>query len=827
MARTKITVQDLREAERKIKELSFKGQASSIEHIRYLHTQFNEFKISSSTDALELYFLVIQILELDRQASILTSKDWSKLMQTAETALRYCQIQPISSQHSSLYTRLAEFAAFLKMRSGKAWQSSMDIVIGEYLGRDSSHEAPVDLLLRAWQAWGRQHIESCCMSLHSFILQKLDHGADRFAAMILLLRALRINGQVVEAEEIHRQAMDEWAQVESAQRILEAINVTSLYQTLGEGKILKDYLSEHGGRIPPFEAERIRLWIYCSRLKDPISQAGQVAQSSYFNYPCPHSWSQQALNLRKLFDFLYSQEEPLQNRLAKLSAQIDMMKTESLDCELSLLFWAGSLRWARRLKQYSLAQILLEEYRLASLQLSLGKTKDALACMADVMTHMPEHLVRQAQKVQTKIPSGLLPRILKLTPIILRAAWHSKAIALLQRETFRQDWSIQEEERVHQFLSDLQSCMGELRGPIMKLCQGLAMSRLVSPQGQAILQAIYKETPALDFSVFEPVLNSSWKKPLNEIFDSFSDTPRAVSSIAQVYQARLKSGELVAVKIRYPDIEQIIRSDTWMTRFLKPLYSKFYPSELLNELINIFEQRLVRECDYISEAQAQENFFQVFKGDSKIRIPRVFHELCTADILVTEWIEAPQIEDFLLTAGAEERNRICEQIHHFAMSSCIHHGLLHMDVHLGNFLVDREQVVVLDFGAVYQLTNQQRTSFQSIFQKRVKGDVVGLYEELSRVQYIFTDKLSLEGFEQELAHHLMRPYHESKIRPYYLPEDHPLMVQVFRRGLEQAFRPVTTEIFQIGVLLALEDLFALIGGELNWHEQLSKILEKP
>ena len=45
------------------------------------------------------------------------------------------------------------------------------------------------------------------------------------------------------------------------------------------------------------------------------------------------------------------------------------------------------------------------------------------------------------------------------------------------------------------------------------------------------------------------------------MFAAFSPEPVASASIGQVHRARLPSGEEVAVKVQYPDIEEIVRTD--------------------------------------------------------------------------------------------------------------------------------------------------------------------------------------------------------------------------------------------------------------------------
>src|SRR5262245_51421720 len=57
------------------------------------------------------------------------------------------------------------------------------------------------------------------------------------------------------------------------------------------------------------------------------------------------------------------------------------------------------------------------------------------------------------------------------------------------------------------------------------------------------------------------VIERSLGQPLSEIFEVFDPKPIGSASLACVYQARLKTGRLVAVKVRRPGIGPLIAAD--------------------------------------------------------------------------------------------------------------------------------------------------------------------------------------------------------------------------------------------------------------------------
>ena len=60
------------------------------------------------------------------------------------------------------------------------------------------------------------------------------------------------------------------------------------------------------------------------------------------------------------------------------------------------------------------------------------------------------------------------------------------------------------------------------------------------------------------FAEVKKILEAEYRQPILSVFSSIDEKPRASASIAQVHRAKLKSGEQVAVKVQYPDIEALV-----------------------------------------------------------------------------------------------------------------------------------------------------------------------------------------------------------------------------------------------------------------------------
>ncbi len=247
----------------------------------------------------------------------------------------------------------------------------------------------------------------------------------------------------------------------------------------------------------------------------------------------------------------------------------------------------------------------------------------------------------------------------------------------------------------------------DLRGVMIKMCQAVATrSDMFPKEFIEQLKQCHDAVPPKPFEVVREVVERELGKPLDAVFADFDETPIASASLAQVHRAKLLDGRAVAVKVQYPDIEDIIRTDLSNMRRLCRTYELFDPQPLpLLPLLTELTRHLSMELDFVREADCAERVRDLFADDPHVKIPEMYREWSTAKVLVMELVggikitEKAELED----AGLDPAE-VLQDLMYIYVRMILAAGFFQADPHPGNLFVTPEgQVVVLDFGLSKEL----------------------------------------------------------------------------------------------------------------------------
>lgn len=230
-------------------------------------------------------------------------------------------------------------------------------------------------------------------------------------------------------------------------------------------------------------------------------------------------------------------------------------------------------------------------------------------------------------------------------------------------------------------------------------------------------------------------------RPWQEIFSVFDPTPVGSASLACVYQAVLKDGTKVVVKVRRPGIKEIFMADLqvldWfagLAEFLT-LMRPGYTHKLRMDLREI----LMEELDFRREGRYEDIFRRNAKktGWKFFTAPRVYFELSGEEVLVQEFVSGLWLWEVI--AITEQRNAkglamlremnidpkvVARRILLAFFWSADEHVFFHADPHPANILVcPNNEITFIDFGSCGSFNDQQKVALEQMVLSMKNQDV--------------------------------------------------------------------------------------------------------
>jgi len=243
-----------------------------------------------------------------------------------------------------------------------------------------------------------------------------------------------------------------------------------------------------------------------------------------------------------------------------------------------------------------------------------------------------------------------------------------------------------------------------LRGPIMKVGQALSMqTHFLGVEMVQELSALQMHAPPMHPSLMRAQFRSAFGKYPEDVFHSFEHEPFAAASLGQVHWAVTKKGQNVAVKIQYPAMGEAIKSDFQALRTAG--FAARMTGHLQDAIIREAERGILEETDYLNEARNIEHFRKALGPLDFIRVPQVYPELSSEQVLTMSRVPGFRLEDFLKTKPSQElRDQHGANLTRLFFFQLFCVGALHADPHPGNYLFNNDGTIgLVDFGCVKYL----------------------------------------------------------------------------------------------------------------------------
>ncbi len=267
----------------------------------------------------------------------------------------------------------------------------------------------------------------------------------------------------------------------------------------------------------------------------------------------------------------------------------------------------------------------------------------------------------------------------------------------------------------------------EALGPTFIKCGQILASRsdILPPEWVDELQALHSQASTLPWAGLEDQVLEDLGCGLDQVFAEFDTQPLAAASMAQVYRARLLSGEAVVVKVQRPGLRHKITADLQLLESLAQLVEQnaalavYQPRQMVRQLA----RAMLEELDFTQEGQNGDSIAQNFAGTPHIVIPRNYWAFSSQRLLVQEFLPSftPLERDALIEQGLDP-GLLARRGAQAFIKMLLEDGLFHGDPHPGNLrAMSDNRVGFIDFGMVGRLDERRRLEVMNFMRALTEG----------------------------------------------------------------------------------------------------------
>ena len=247
-------------------------------------------------------------------------------------------------------------------------------------------------------------------------------------------------------------------------------------------------------------------------------------------------------------------------------------------------------------------------------------------------------------------------------------------------------------------------------------------------------EQLQEDNPPVPYEEVKRVIESELNGNIDELFSEFSKESLATASIAQVHEARLITGERVAVKVQKEGINENLEQDLAIMKSLANTvhkYSDEFRKYNLPEMIKEFDHSIHIELDYTNELINMNVLGANFEEDETIHIPIAYADYCTPKVLTMEFIDGTNLQDVYVSDSEEfDKELIAKRVIDSFMKQVLIDGFFHGDPHAGNIIILEDNVVCyIDLGAMGILDDDFRKKLSDMLMLVADQDVNGLINQ--------------------------------------------------------------------------------------------------
>lgn len=312
-----------------------------------------------------------------------------------------------------------------------------------------------------------------------------------------------------------------------------------------------------------------------------------------------------------------------------------------------------------------------------------------------------------------------------------------------------------------------------LQGLFIKVGQLLSiMANFLPAQFRSGLEGLQDQVPPRPYGEIAERIEEELGRPVADIFERFQKEPLASASLGQVHEAWLKDGTRVAVKVQHRDIDAIVRLDLKTIRRIMSIVTIFVPVQGMDAYYHQIRTMISEELDFVREAQNITRIADNFAKQPAVRFPRPIDGLCTRRVMTTTFVEGIKVGDITaLDAAGIDRKALARHIVQVFCQQIFIDGIYHADPHPGNMLVGKGgELVLLDFGAVAELSPQMREGIPEFLEGVIRRDTEQIIKALRKMGFLSRTTENIDVSEKVVEFFHQRFQEEVKLESFNLKD---------------------------------------------------------
>ena len=305
------------------------------------------------------------------------------------------------------------------------------------------------------------------------------------------------------------------------------------------------------------------------------------------------------------------------------------------------------------------------------------------------------------------------------------------------------------------------------------------------------LSQLHDDNPPVSFEEIKEMIETQLGGNIKDLFEEFSENALATASIAQVHEAKLHTGERVAVKVQKANVEEIVETDLSIMKFIANESDRFNTSfKHLNlpAVLHEFDKSIHKEMDFDNELMNIRHLNDNFKYNDKIIVPTTYPDYSNEKVLTMEYVEGVKLSEVI--AGDDPKYNkilIADRIVRSYFQQLFIDGFFHADPHPGNiFVTDDNAICYIDFGMMGVLDEEFRQDLAELMIYFSDRNIDGLINQLIRMD-ILNEKTDINILKSDLNDLFAKYYGVELSRFNGIIEDLLFLMQKFDVRLPNEF----------------------------------------